>query len=615
MPLLSPLGPQFFNNDGTVAAGCKLYTRLSGTSTQATAYEDQAGAVAHSYPITLDSAGKAQPHIWLTAGVEYRFRLETAAGALIDEWDDISGIPSALAIVQSSDYATLQAAVDAAANSALIISPTTAYALSAKVTVSSPTVIYGYGAKLSTSSHITALEVASSDVSVMGLEIEGAGNSSYNASGKLIVVTGTVNGAGVAPTRISRVLIKDCHLYEAGRCAIQVLYADRVKAVFNNIHDVAYCGIENLSVNEVDADYNNIRDVTPGTSGNMYGIFFSQVNDADTVRYPQCEQFNARHNHIENSDWEGIDCHGGDLFNFSHNTLVNCGDSNAAIAIIHADDASSVPIVPATNGVVSGNKIKGAQQYGIATSSGSATVIHRNIAITGNVFENCGASSTSNDYGGIRIGAARNVSITGNVFDYCAPYGVVVNNQYADSITVQSNTFRRIVSNTETTPSAILVDRGASAAGSILIGGNTLILAASGETYESVCGVRVVSTDTGVFRIQPNYFDGATTKYSMTAAQWNGASFAVLNAGSDSVAVTTGVATASKVVTLPIGHSGNTLYVPTAVIFSTAANNERTILHCTRTSSTQITVTVYTAAGGNFAANGNINFFWETKGV
>lgn len=89
--LLCPFDPQFFQNDGTVASGCKLYTYATGTTSLLTSYQTQAGT-AHTNPITLDTAGRVQPALWLTAGLEYRLRLETAAGALIDEWDDIYGV-------------------------------------------------------------------------------------------------------------------------------------------------------------------------------------------------------------------------------------------------------------------------------------------------------------------------------------------------------------------------------------------------------------------------------------------------------------------------------------------------------------------------------------------
>lgn len=96
MAVLSPYGPQFLDTSvspATVAAGCKLYTYLTGTTTNQAAYKNQAGSAAHTNPITLDSSGYVTDGaLWLAAGVEYRFRLETAAGALIWQMDDIYGV-------------------------------------------------------------------------------------------------------------------------------------------------------------------------------------------------------------------------------------------------------------------------------------------------------------------------------------------------------------------------------------------------------------------------------------------------------------------------------------------------------------------------------------------
>lgn len=104
--LLCPFDPQFFQNDGTVASGCKLYTYATGTTSLQTSYQTQAGT-AHTNPITLDSAGRVQPALWLSPGIEYRLRLETAAGALIDEWDDTYGVSdSSLAILADTSSAS-----------------------------------------------------------------------------------------------------------------------------------------------------------------------------------------------------------------------------------------------------------------------------------------------------------------------------------------------------------------------------------------------------------------------------------------------------------------------------------------------------------------------------
>lgn len=131
MAVLSPIGPQFFKNDGTVAASCKLYTYATGATTNQTAYKNQAGTTAHTNPITLDSSGYVTDGaLWLSPDLEYRYRLETSAGALIWQMDDIYGVSSPVATARgiyiddpaygatgdgsTDDSTAIQAALDAA---------------------------------------------------------------------------------------------------------------------------------------------------------------------------------------------------------------------------------------------------------------------------------------------------------------------------------------------------------------------------------------------------------------------------------------------------------------------------------------------------------------------
>jgi hypothetical protein len=101
---LSPIGGagwQFFNNDGTVLAGGKLYTYAAGTSTPKTTYTTSAGNIAHANPIVLDSAGRVPGgEIWLAAGT-YKFSVFTSASVLIATYDNISGIGAAEFQVQN----------------------------------------------------------------------------------------------------------------------------------------------------------------------------------------------------------------------------------------------------------------------------------------------------------------------------------------------------------------------------------------------------------------------------------------------------------------------------------------------------------------------------------
>jgi len=70
---------RYFNNNGTVAAGCLLYTYAAGTSTPKATYTDSAGTTPHANPIVLDSKGEAVIY-W---SGNYKIDLKTAAGVQI----------------------------------------------------------------------------------------------------------------------------------------------------------------------------------------------------------------------------------------------------------------------------------------------------------------------------------------------------------------------------------------------------------------------------------------------------------------------------------------------------------------------------------------------------
>jgi hypothetical protein len=95
---LSPVGgvaAQFFDNDGNVLSGGKIYTYAAGSSTPAATYTSSNGAIPHTNPIILDSAGRVPTgEIWLTDGISYKFVLNNSVGTLIGTYDNIVGINS-----------------------------------------------------------------------------------------------------------------------------------------------------------------------------------------------------------------------------------------------------------------------------------------------------------------------------------------------------------------------------------------------------------------------------------------------------------------------------------------------------------------------------------------
>jgi hypothetical protein len=93
---LSPAGgvaAQFFDNNGVILSGGKLYTYAAGTTTPAATYTSSTGATAHTNPIILDSAGRVPSgEIWLTDGATYKFVLKNSSDVLIATYDNIVGI-------------------------------------------------------------------------------------------------------------------------------------------------------------------------------------------------------------------------------------------------------------------------------------------------------------------------------------------------------------------------------------------------------------------------------------------------------------------------------------------------------------------------------------------
>jgi hypothetical protein len=94
----SPIGgfaAQFFDNNGVILSGGKIYTYAAGTTTPQTTYTSASGVTPHANPIILDSAGRVPGgEIWLTDGLVYKFVIETATGILLGTYDNITGVNS-----------------------------------------------------------------------------------------------------------------------------------------------------------------------------------------------------------------------------------------------------------------------------------------------------------------------------------------------------------------------------------------------------------------------------------------------------------------------------------------------------------------------------------------
>jgi hypothetical protein len=103
---LSPVGgaaAQFFDNNGVILSGGKIYTYLAGTTTSATTYTSSSGSTAHTNPIVLNSAGRVSSgEIWLTQNISYKFVLRDSNDVLIATYDNLYGLINLVLPIDSS---------------------------------------------------------------------------------------------------------------------------------------------------------------------------------------------------------------------------------------------------------------------------------------------------------------------------------------------------------------------------------------------------------------------------------------------------------------------------------------------------------------------------------
>ena len=89
---LAGAGAQWFDDNGNVLSGGKIYTYQAGTTTPAATYADNLGSAVNSNPIVLDASGRVPQEIWFPVGSKFKFVVKTSTDALIGTYDNIPSI-------------------------------------------------------------------------------------------------------------------------------------------------------------------------------------------------------------------------------------------------------------------------------------------------------------------------------------------------------------------------------------------------------------------------------------------------------------------------------------------------------------------------------------------
>lgn len=96
LSLFAGAGWQFFDNNGVILSGGRLYTYSAGSSTPLPTYADSGAVTLNTNPIILDSAGRVPGEIWVDSSSIAKFILKNANDVLIGTWDNIPSLVSSL---------------------------------------------------------------------------------------------------------------------------------------------------------------------------------------------------------------------------------------------------------------------------------------------------------------------------------------------------------------------------------------------------------------------------------------------------------------------------------------------------------------------------------------
>lgn len=455
-----------------------------------------------------------------TAGSLLGYSSTGAAAVITPKVFDASGY-GATGDGTTDDTTALAALFTAASGATARLASGRTYKTTSQLTLPAGTILDLNGATISAAHTGYGIYIAGSNVTIQNGFITKAADQGVYAAGSMgIYAIGTVNGAGVAPTKITNLRFMNLNVSGFGHTGINILYASDVLVTGCYISTCGYSGVTGLSVDKMIVQVCTVDGLTGATSsGNAYGIAFTSVSDADFVRYPVSEDCLASSNIVKNvTSWHGIDTHAGERIVFEGNTVSNC---RRGIILTYHPAAGPTDCRVINNVIqtdLTGTNAFGADAVGdgIWDIGATGALATRNIISNNNVYQHGGKIATG---AGLFIECATGGTYSGNVFKECTGNGIYISSNVTNPL-ISGNVFFDTKSAgtgagapTDQCPgiriSANTTITGITIAGNVFARKNTAAAA-----FVQVQGIVFETNISRTGRIVANTFDGVTTPYS-----------------------------------------------------------------------------------------------------
>jgi hypothetical protein len=415
----------------------------------------------------------------------------------------------------TDDTAAIQSAINAVDTGGTVVIPAGTYKITAALTVATAVTITGTGTIHQTAS-AHGFTVTADNVTIEGITLTGrhSGTVTLDVDEDAIHVFGA---SAAAP--ISNVTVRDVTISGWGMYGVQLKWVEGFTVANCRITRIGYAGVSATSSVRGLVCRNEISTISPGSSGDMYGVALSRDETDSLTTDPHCSDIVVQGNVVEGVAWEALDTHGGQRITFSGNVIRNC---YVGVAVVGSDDSTNTTMWAPRDVVVSDNVIDsgaddGSAGYGISiagapgATSADPAVEYATCSVTGNTIRGHGTEDNSIS-GAIYARNTEGLVVSGNVIERPSPFGICL---YYDNrgFAVVGNTMTDAWSDTVLSPSAVasLAENNVGT-----IAGNSLRDGDKSATYTNVHGVNNTGGATTAITFGFNNFAAAANIASAT---------------------------------------------------------------------------------------------------